>query len=401
MVNSDQHKVIVYNNSGLDQESDRYFMERALALAAKGQGYTSPNPAVGAVVVKNGNVVGEGYHRRAGGPHAEVEALLAAGNEALGSTIYVTLEPCNHYGRTPPCTESLIAAGIRRVVYAVGDPNPRVSGSGHRRLEEAGLIVASDVCVDEARQLNRFFFHYITCAMPYVIAKFATSLDGKVATRTGDSRWISGEKSRQHTHFLRHICDAIVIGADTAIADNPRLTTRIDGFPDPRHPIRILLDSRGRVPLDANIFDPALPGRTIIAATDAMPKMHKAGLIKKGMEVLTLPSAPDGRIELPSFLRALGKREITSLLVEGGGQVLSSFISTKLVDEVWAVIAPIIIGGESAPGPVRGLGVEKVAEAFQLQDAFIEKIGSDFVIKGYARHVSGDRHGASPGAQVR
>lgn len=389
MFNANRQENEVQSKNLVHQEMDRFFMKQALALAAKGQGFTSPNPTVGALVVQNGQIIGEGYHRRAGEPHAEVEALRAAGKAACGSTMYVTLEPCNHYGRTPPCTEAVIAAGVRRVVYAVSDPNPLVSGSGHRRLLEAGMTVTEGVCLDEAWYLNRFFFHYIIHAKPYVIVKFAASLDGKIATRTGDSRWISGKESRKQGYFLRHLCDGILIGAGTAVTDNPHLTTRIEDMPSPRHPIRILLDSRGRVPLDSNLFNPTLPGRTIVAATDAMPEVHKSELASRGAEVLLLPSAPDGRIELISLLEALGKREIISLLVEGGGEVLASFVASGLVNEVWAFIAPIIIGGDSAPGPVRGLGVEKIAEAFYLQNAFIEQVGKDFLIKGYAKQYPG------------
>ncbi|MFZ6026527.1 MAG: bifunctional diaminohydroxyphosphoribosylaminopyrimidine deaminase/5-amino-6-(5-phosphoribosylamino)uracil reductase RibD [Chloroflexota bacterium] len=368
---------------------DRLFMQQALALAAKGQGYTSPNPAVGAVIVRNRQVVGAGYHQKAGQSHAEVEALRSAGDKAHGATLYVTLEPCSHHGRTPPCTQAIIAAGVREVVYAVADPNPLVSGKGHRKLVEAGLVVTQGVCAAQAQYLNRFFFHSVVHGRPYVVAKFAASLDGKIATRSGDSRWISGEASRQQAHWLRHLCDAVLIGADTAILDNPRLTTRLEGFLNPRQPIRILLDSRGRVPLGVNIFDPSLPGKTIVATTDAMPAGHAAALDRKGIEVLVLPAAPDGRVDPGPLLDALGRRELISLLIEGGGQVMASFVLRGLVNEVWAFLAPIILGGEAAPGPVRGCGVEKVVEGFHLEDACVEQVGHDFLIRGYAGRMPG------------
>ena len=362
-------------------EKHATFMMRALALARQAEGWTSPNPAVGAVVVQAGQIVGEGYHRRAGAPHAEVEALQAAGEAARGATLYVTLEPCNHHGRTPPCTEVIISAGIGRVFYATADPNPHVAGRGHERLAAAGLTVQGGLCADKARHLNRFFFHYITTDRPYVVAKFAASLDGKTATRTGHSQWITGPAAREKGHTLRNIVDAILIGAGTAIADDPQLTTRLPQA-EVRHPLRIVLDSRGRVPLDARLFRTDLPGQTVVATTAAMPPAHQAALKQREVETLTLPATPTSRVDLVALLEALGQRQITSLLVEGGGQTLGAFFEVGLVNEIWAFLAPLIIGGETAPGPVAGCGPATLAEAFRLQQAIVETVGQDFLIRG-------------------
>jgi diaminohydroxyphosphoribosylaminopyrimidine deaminase/5-amino-6-(5-phosphoribosylamino)uracil reductase len=357
------------------------WMQRALALARQAEGFTSPNPMVGAVIVKEGRVVGEGYHRRAGLPHAEVEALRAAGETARGGTMYVTLEPCNHYGRTPPCTEAIIKAGIAELYYAVADPNPRVEGGGHARLAAANIAVYQGPGQAEARRLNRFFFHHITTGRPYVIAKFAASLDGKIATRTGHSRWITTPAAREKGHTLRQAVDAILIGAETAIADNPQLTTRLPRT-DLRHPLRLMLDSRGRVPLDRRLFQPGLPGRTVVVTTPAMSPAHQAALCQQGVEVLALPATPTGRVDLAALLLELGQRRLVSLLVEGGGQMLGAFFEAGLVNEVWAFLAPLIIGGQAAPGPVAGAGFATLTEACRLKEATVETIDSDFLIRG-------------------
>jgi diaminohydroxyphosphoribosylaminopyrimidine deaminase / 5-amino-6-(5-phosphoribosylamino)uracil reductase len=361
---------------------EQQIMRQALALAAQASGHTSPNPAVGAVVVRDGRIVGQGYHRRAGAAHAEVEALQAAGKAARGATLYVTLEPCNHYGRTPPCTEAIISAGVAEVVYAVADPNPHVAGRGHERLVAAGLVVRGGLCQAEARHLNRFFFHYISHGRPYVVAKFAASLDGKIATPCGDSQWITGPMAREAGHELRHLVDAIIVGAGTALADDPRLTTRLPR-PDVRHPLRLLLDSRGRVPLSANVFSSELPGETLVATTAAMPAGHRLALAEAGVSTLILPATASGQVELAGLLDELGQRSVTALLVEGGGQVLGAFCDAGLVNEVWAFVAPMIIGGMAAPGPVAGHGAGRLADALRLQDVALERVGDDFLIKGY------------------
>lgn len=363
--------------------SHKIFMSQALKQAEMGLGYTSPNPTVGAVIVRNGRIVGAGYHRQAGAPHAEVEALRQAGELARGGTMYVTLEPCNHYGRTPPCTEAIIHAGIQIVYYATPDPNPYVIGCGQQRLVEAGIAVHQGPLADEAYELNRFFMHYVAEKRPYLVAKFAVSLDGKIATYTGDSQWITGVEARQKGHHLRHICDAILVGAGTAIADNPQLTTRLPTNKTPSHPIRILLDSRGRVPLSFRLFDKSLPGKTIVATTAQMNKAHRFALAQQGVETITLPCTTTQQVNLQALMEVLGQRQIMSVLVEGGGQVLASCFKERLINEVWSFVAPLIIGGEGAPSPVRGQGVATLDEAFHLQNHHIEQLGKDFLIRGY------------------
>ncbi len=357
------------------------FMKRALELAKMGEGFTSPNPAVGSVIVKNGRIVGEGYHHRAGEPHAEVEAIRDAGDQAKGATIYVTLEPCNHQGRTPPCTQAIIDAGISKVVYAVGDSNPLVDGSGHRRLLDAGLQVERGPFESEARHLNRFFFHHMATKRPYVIAKFASSLDGKIATYTGQSQWITGGAARKQGHQLRHVVDAILVGAGTAVADNPRLTTRL-AQEKVSHPIRIVLDSTGRVPINSTLFDPTLPSKTIVATTSQMPSTHRTALEEKDVEVWELPTTEQGQVQIESLLDRLGENSIQSLLVEGGSEVLGTFFEEDRVQEVWAFVAPMIIGGQDAPEPVGGLGFASLAQASRLQSTSIAPVGDDFLIKG-------------------
>lgn len=358
------------------------YMRRALTLARQAAGRTSPNPMVGAVIVNNGRIVGEGYHRRAGEPHAEIEALRAAGEAARGATLYVTLEPCAHYGRTPPCTDAIIAAGIAEVYYAIGDPNPRVNGAGHRQLAAAGIRVHHGLCAAEAYQLNRPFFKHITTGQPFVTAKFAMSLDGKIATAAGQSRWISNPASRQHVHCLRNVTDAILVGAGTVIADDPSLTTRLpaeqcETAGDIHHPVRIIADSRGRVPLSAKVFDPALPGKTVLATTERAPVDHRCALAARGVEVWVLPSDEQGRVSLPALLTSIGRQGMTTLLVEGGSELLGAFFAARLVDRVWVFIAPIIIGGRDAPGPVGGLGCATLGQAARLDQFHLEFIHAD------------------------
>ncbi len=366
-----------------ETEHERW-MQRALALAAQGRGRTSPNPMVGAVIVRDGKAVGEGYHERAGTPHAEIYALRMAGERARGAVLYVNLEPCCHYGRTPPCTEAILAAGIAEVHMAMLDPNPLVNGKGRARLEEAGIRTVAGELEEEARELNEAFITYITAGRPFVIAKFASSLDGKIATRTGHSRWISGEEARRRVHELRDTVDAILVGADTVIADNPLLTTRLPDR-EGRHPLRIVADSRGRVPLEAHIFDPALPGHTLVAATPAFPPERRAALEDRGVEVLVLPADPQGRVDPAALLEALGRREVTSLLLEGGGTLLEAFFRAGLVDKVLAFIAPLIIGGYDAPTAVAGEGFARLEEAIQLERVRVEWVGEDLLISGYPR----------------
>ncbi|MBN1318080.1 MAG: bifunctional diaminohydroxyphosphoribosylaminopyrimidine deaminase/5-amino-6-(5-phosphoribosylamino)uracil reductase RibD [Anaerolineales bacterium] len=356
------------------------YMMRVLQLAERGRGRTSPNPMVGAVIVKDGQIVGEGYHPKAGQPHAEIFALRAAGEKARGGTLYVNLEPCCHYGRTPPCTQAIIRAGISEVHFSMLDPNPQVAGKGAAELEAAGIRTVIGERQEQAHELNEVFIHWMATGMPFVVAKFGMSLDGKIATRTGDSRWITNTESRTYTHTLRDQLDAILVGADTVIIDDPMLTTRLDKD-DVKHPLRIVLDSKGRIPIDARILDSALPGKTIVASTEVVAVERRQALAEKGIELLVCPE-DDGRVDIKSLLVKLGSRQITSLLVEGGGTMMASFLEKGLVNKMLSIIAPLIIGGD-APTPVGGLGVDRLADAWRLTRLDVRQFGTDVLVSGY------------------
>lgn len=360
---------------------EELFMRRALELACRGLGRTSPNPAVGAVIVKDQEIVGEGYHEKAGTPHAEVHALRQAGERARGATLYVTLEPCCHYGKTPPCTEALIAAGIKRVVAAMLDPNPKVAGGGIRRLREAGIEVRVGLLEAEARRLNEAFCKYITTGVPWVTLKMALTLDGKIATRTGASRWISSEVSRLKAHELRNTHDAVLVGIGTVLADDPELTTRIPGG---RDAVRIILDSRLRLPLKARVVNLTSSAPTLVATTEQAPKERQEELARAGVEVVVLP-AVEGKVSWPALLTTLAKRQITSILVEGGAEVNASALAWGVVDRVVAFIAPKIFGGKEAPSPVAGLGVAHPDEAWRLEKVEVERLGEDVMLTGLVK----------------
>jgi len=354
-----------------DASLDRHWSARALELALQADYRTSPNPMVGAVVLDSGgNLAGEGYHHRAGEPHAEQEALDAAGDQAQGGTLYVNLEPCAHLHRTPPCADAIILAGLKRVVISMSDPDERVRGAGIAKLQAAGIETVVGVHEERALLLNEFYVKHRLTGRPFVSAKFAMSLDGKIATRSGESRWITGEEARLHGHRLRHIHDAILVGVNTVISDDPELTTRLDGE-EVRQPLRVVLDSQLRLRMSAKVVGP----NTLIATTRA-GRMGAA-------EVLKLPAAPDGRVALEPLLDELGKRGILSLLVEGGSEVHASFFANGLVDKVHAYIAPRLIGGRDAPGPLGGAGVERLAEAIPLRDMDATRLGADLLITGY------------------
>ncbi len=358
------------------------YMQHAFSLANLALGHASPNPAVGAVIVKDGAVVGEGYTQPPGSNHAEVVALGQAAGKARGATMYVTLEPCCYEGRTPPCTQAIIAAGIADVHVAMIDPNPQVSGQGKAELEAAGIMIFLGEHGDEAQELNEAYVKFITTGVPFVMGKFAMSLDGKIATKTGDSRWISGEESRRYVHCLRYQMDAIMVGVDTIITDDPQLTARAgrEGGQAEKQPLRVVVDSQGRTPLTARVLQ--VPGKTLIAVAEGLAPARIRTLAQAGAEVLEVPSR-EGLVDLDELLRLLGHREITSVMVEGGAGVFGSLFESRLVDKVLAFIAPIIIGGEAAKNPVRGKGVEKVAQAMNLSGVKVEKIGDDILISGY------------------
>lgn len=360
--------------------TDEEYMRLALELAGRARGMTSPNPLVGAVVVREGRVVGTGYHRQAGGPHAEVFALEEAGPAARGADLYTNLEPCSHQGRTPPCADRVAAAGIRRVVSAMEDPNPRVAGKGFARLREEGVRVETGLLEAEARRLNEVFCKFITRGLPFVALKTAATLDGKIATRTGMSRWITGEKSRERVHRLRALHDGVLTGIGTVLKDDPQLNVRLpEGG---RDPLRVLVDSRARVPLTARILAP--PEKTLVAVTGAAPPAKTRALQEQGVEVLVLPDLA-GRVDLSALLRELGKREITSLLAEGGGTLNYSLLAAGLVDKAYVFLAPLFLGGEKAPTPVDGEGVADLARGWRLAGAELEILGEDYLITGYPK----------------
>lgn len=351
-------------------ERDERFMWRALALARRGLGKTSPNPCVGAVLVGDGRVIGEGWHKKAGGPHAEIEAIRKAKDSTPGRasplTLYVTLEPCCTHGRTPPCTDAIIAAGIKRIVVGAVDPNPRHRGRGLTLLRRAGVRVESGVLAQKATRLNEAFNKWITTGRPLVIAKAAMSLDGKIATRTGDSKWITSDATRRCAHKLRAQVDAIMVGAQTVIRDNPQLTVR-HGVNRAKQPWRIVVDARGRCPKNARLFTDAHRSRTIVITSNKSPAYWRRYLPLEGITVITLPWKR-GRVDLRAALRALGRMNVTSVLVEGGGELLGSVFDAGLVDKVSLFYAPMVIGGRKAVTAVGGEGAARVRRAVRLRD---------------------------------
>ncbi len=363
--------------------SDRIdYMDRALLLAKLALVHASPNPAVGAVIIKDDVIVGEGYTQPPGSHHAEIVALQQAGDKARGATMYVTLEPCCHQGRTPPCTNAIIAAGITAVHVAAIDPNPRVCGRGKAELEAAGIKTFLGDHEELAHEVNEAYIKYIHTGLPFVIGKFAMSLDGKIATKTGESRWISGEQSRRYVHTLRSQVAAIMVGVDTVIRDDPQLTARagLVGGRVENQPLRVIVDSRGRTPPTAKVFQ--VPGHTLVATTrGADPEKIKA-LAAAGAEVVELP-AKGGMVNLGELLKLLGQRQIMSMMVEGGAAVFGSLFEEKLLDKVLVFVAPIVIGGHGAKNPVEGKGVEKLSQATGITRVRVETVGSDVLISGY------------------
>lgn len=358
--------------------SDKRYMQAALALAAKALGRTSPNPMVGAVIVKNGEIVGQGYHRQAGTPHAEIHALREAGSAAEGATLYVTLEPCVHYGRTPPCTTAIVNAGISHVVVATKDPNPLVAGRGIDTLEKAGITTTVGVLEQEANRLNEVFNKFITTGNPFVVLKSAMSLDGKIATRTGHSQWITGDAARQFGHSLRDRYDAIMVGVGTVLADDPLLTTRLPQG-EGKNPLRIVVDSHARTPLTSKVITDKAAS-TLLAVTAQAPAEKIAALQAAGVLVL-VTEEKNGRVDLSSLMSELGNRHVTSILIEGGAALTATAVEEKLVDKVHFFIAPLIIGGSTAPGPVGGQGVAKLTDALRLEDMHTRLLDKDLHIE--------------------
>jgi diaminohydroxyphosphoribosylaminopyrimidine deaminase/5-amino-6-(5-phosphoribosylamino)uracil reductase len=363
-----------------ERETDEFWMAQAQAEAARGRGSVEPNPMVGAVVVRDGSAVGVGHHARYGGPHAEVAALARAGESARGATLYVTLEPCCHHGKTPPCTDSVIAAGVRRVVAAMGDPFPKVAGGGLARLREAGVEVEVGVGELAARVLNAPYLKRLATGRPFVIAKWAMTLDGKIATATGHSAWISGSRSRALVHEVRGRVDAVIVGIGTALADDPMLTARPAG---PRVASRVVLDSAARLPLDGRLASTAREVPLWVAVTGRATIERREALARLGCEVITLPG--DGPVPVGPLLDEMGRRGATNVLVEGGSRVLGSFLDAGEVDAVDVFLAPKIEGGTHGFSPVAGRGVASMTDALRLEDGEVSVIDGDVRVTGRIR----------------
>ena len=356
--------------------TDREYMALAIALAKKGEGFVNPNPMVGAVLVKDNEVIGRGYHQCFGGAHAERRALASASADPRGGTLYVTLEPCCHYGKTHPCTQAILESGIRRVVVGSGDPNALVCGKGIAELRAGGVAVDTGVLKAECDSLNKVFFHYIKHRTPYVALKYAMTLDGKIATRSGKSQWITGEKAREHVHRLRHRYSGIMAGIGTVLADDPLLTCRMPGG---RNPVRILCDTHLRVPEDARLVATASGVPTIIAtASRDSPKIRR--LTGLGCKILEVPM-DSGGISLPGLLEKLGGEGLDSILLEGGASLAGSALAAGVVQKVYAYISPRIFGGAGAKSPVGGTGVEAPSDAFGFTLGEVTRLGDDILLE--------------------
>lgn len=364
--------------------TDQEYMLRAIQLAKKGEGWTNPNPMVGAVIVKDGRIIGEGYHKKCGELHAERNAIASLTESAEGATIYVTLEPCCHYGKTPPCTEAIIEQKIKKVVIGSRDPNPKVAGKGAQILRESGITVVQDFMREECDRLNPVFFHYITTKTPYVVMKYAMTLDGKIATKTGASKWITGETARQEVQHMRHRYMGIMAGIGTVLADDPMLNVRVEGW---KSPVRILCDSSLRIPLDSQIVRSAKEYRTIVAyagreeneeITEKITKKIEQ-LHAKGVDTICCPDEK-GQIDLKKLMTYLGNEGIDSILLEGGGTLNDSALRAGIVKEVHCFIAPKLFGGKNSKTPVEGIGIGLPSEALKLKCTDICRIGEDIRI---------------------
>lgn len=355
-------------------------MQRALELARNATQCTAPNPTVGAVIVSNGNTIAEGVTLPPPGPHAEAVAIKAAGDSARGATMYVTLEPCAHEGRTSACTEAIINAGITEVHYAVADPDTQVNGAGHEALEAAGIRTVAGEDEQQARRFYEAYIKHRTTGLPFVVAKFASSLDGRIAAASGDSRWISGPESRAWAHQLRTRIDAILVGSSTIVIDDAQLTARPDDIEAERQPLRIVVDTRGRTPPMARVFTGS--AKTLVATSENPPEPWLAAIRAQGADVLQLPKHLD-RVDVKLLLEELGRRGIVTLLVEGGGMILGTFFDRGLVDKVHAIIAPMIVGAQDAHTAIAGRGAYRMADALHLRDLTIDRLGEDILVTGY------------------
>lgn len=367
--------------------SDQAFMRRALELAEKARGRTAPNPIVGAVVVQEGRVVGEGFHERAGAPHAEIHALRSAGSRAKGATLYVTLEPCIHHGRTPPCVPAILEAGIARVVLAMEDPDPRVAGTGSAQLRAAGVTVIAGCLEKEAREANAEYLHRVRTGRAFGVLKAAITLDGRMAAEGGDSRWITGELARARAHELRDQYDAILIGRSTLEKDDPLLDVRIPGAR--RNPVAIVLDSRLRAPSDRKLWERAKGGsQVLVAAVDPPPSDRVRVLRDCGVEVVSVPPDEQGRVDLQSLFTVLAQRGINSVLVEGGEKVHTRLLQLGFAQRAHIFIAPVILGG-NGPRLVGDLGIRSVVESIRIEEPKVERLGDDLLVTGRIRSTAG------------
>lgn len=367
----------------------RDYMSLAIELAEKGRGFTNPNPVVGAVIVKDGRIIGQGYHERCGGLHAERNALANCTGDPKGAEIFVTLEPCCHHGRQPPCTDALIEAGIARVTVGSGDPNPLVAGKGIEILRNAGIEVETGFMKAECDALNPVFFHFIKTGKPYVVMKYAMTLDGKTATRTGASKWITGEAARRRVHEDRHRYAAIMAGIGTVLTDDPLLTCRLEGR-ECSNPVRVICDSRLRIRLNSKIVSTAPEVTTIIAASESASERKKIELERHGCKVWLLPEK-NGHVDLNELMTRLGREGIDSVFIEGGAELNWSALESRVVNKIQAYIAPKIFGGEGAKTPVMGGGIELPEEAFKLKNTSVTMLGADYLIEGEVEYyVHGD-----------
>ena len=362
---------------------DEIFMKQVLRQARRGLYSTTPNPAVGAIVVKNGHIVGSGYHKKAGAPHAEIEALSNAGERAKGSTLYVNLEPCNHYGRTPPCTKAILDYGVRRVVVGMADPNPDVSGGGCEFLRSKGVEAKCGILEEECGRLNEVYIKYVTKGKPFVILKGALTLDGWIATSRGNSKWITNEKSRKFVHTLRKRVDAIMVGVETIIADNPQLTPYLTGG-SKRGPVRVVADTNLRIPLDSRVFNKGTSALTIIAAGSNVNSIKRKRVEGLGARVIKCRMM-DGRIDLASLLDRLKDMSISSVLVEGGGTLFGSIIREGLVDKFYIFIAPKILGGDNGVAFMSGPGCYAIEDCLTLKVFMVRRFDDDIMVEAYPK----------------
>lgn len=362
---------------------DEKFMQRAIELAKKGWGYVTPNPLVGAVIAKGDRIIGEGYHAFFGGAHAEINAFKNATEDAAGATMYVTLEPCSHYGKTPPCVDSIIEKRVKRVVIGMKDSNPLVCGRGIEKLKENGIEVIVGVLEKEISRLNEAFIKHVTTGLPFCIMKTAMTLDGKIATATGDSKWISNEKSREYVHLLRHKAAAIMVGVDTVIKDDPTLTTRLKEV-EGVDAVRIVVDTKGRTPLKSRVLNSESKAGTIIVTAEDVNSSILAAYKKAGAEVLIIPKYK-GKINLKEMMKEIGKKGINSVLLEGGGTLNYSALEAGVVDKVISFIAPKIVGGKDAKTPVEGEGKNYISQAIKLFEPEIRVFNEDIMIEAYVR----------------